>query len=152
MLDKLKKLFSSSARKDQERLFNDATEISIDTEINLIKSLLEKKFHKRFQIRVKVNGYLGEELKYCLVIDDYCDHSTTEDCHYHSIFGNDTTNILDVKLEFLKAYWYRVDKVHQSVGQKLSKWDYDRIEDYKKMMVVESREELIMLAKLEGIC
>ena len=149
MLDKLKKLFSSSASKDQEQLFNDATEISIDTEINLLKSLLEKKFHKRFQIRVKVNGYLGEEMNYCLVIDDFCDNSTT---HYHSIFGNDTTNILNVKTEFLKAYWYRVEKVNQSVGQKLSRWDYDRIEDYKKMMVVESREELIMLAKLEGVC
>lgn len=150
MLDKLKKLFSHSASKDQEKLFfNVSTEISIDTEINLLKSLLEKKFHKRFQIRVKVTGYLGEEMNYCLVIDDFCDNSTT---HYHSIFGNDTTNILDVKTEFLKAYWYRVEKVNQSVGQKLSRWDYDRIEDYKKMMVVESREELIMLAKLEGVC
>lgn len=150
MIDKLKKLFNFSASKDQELFFNDAAEISIDSEVSFIKSLLEKKFHKRFQMRVKVNGYLGEEMKYCLVIDDYCDDSTTAD--YHSIFGNDTTNVLDVKLEFLKAYWYRVEKVHQSVGQELDKWDSKRIEDYRKMMVVESMEELLMLAKLEGVC
>jgi hypothetical protein len=124
-------------------------DISTDVEVDLIKTLLEKKFNKKFQMRVKAEGYLGEEMKYCLVVDDYC----TNDPHhrYHSVHGYETNNILDVKKEFLKSYWDKVKKVLDSVGKTLDKWDTDMIADYRDIMVASSREEMLIQAELEGM-
>ena len=124
-------------------------DISTDAEVDLIKAFLEKKFNKKFQMRVKAEGYLGDEMKYHLVVDDYC----TNDPHhrYHSVHGYETSNILDVKKEFLKSYWDKVKKVLDSVGKTLDKWDTDMIADYRDTMVASSREEMLIQAELEGM-
>jgi hypothetical protein len=123
--------------------------IPVELEVDLIKTLLERKFSRKFQMRVKVEGYLGEEMKYRLVVDDYC--ANDQHHKYHSVYGYDTSNILDVKREFLKSYWDQVQKVHDSVGKTLDKWDSDRIAEYKDTMVASSREELLIHADLEGL-
>jgi len=141
-------LASDTSKADQAR-DGCASDISVDVEVDLIKTLLERKFKRKFQMRVKAEGYLGEEMNYHLVVDDYC---TTDPRHkYHSVHGYATSNILDVKREFLKSYWDKVQKVHDSVGKQLDKWDFDRIADYKDTMVASSREELLIHADLEGL-
>jgi len=123
--------------------------ISADVEVDLIKTLLERKFNRKFQMRVKVEGYLGEEMKYRLVVDDY--HTIDPHHRYHSIHGYETSNILDVKMEFLRSYWDKSKKVLDSVGKTLDKWDADTIAEYKETMVASSREELFIYADLEGL-
>ena len=44
-----------------------------------------------------------------------------------------------------------VEKVHDSVGKQLDSWDARMIADYKDVMVVDSREELLIKARLEGV-
>ena len=100
-------------------------------------------------MRIKAEGYLGEEMKYHLVIDDFCEHDPKG--NYHSIHGYDTANILDVKRQFLSSYWDKVERVHSSRGKNLDKWDADRIAEYKDTMVASSREELLICADLEGL-
>lgn len=41
--------------------------------------------------------------------------------------------------------------MHDSVGKKLDSWDAQMIADYKDVMVVDSREELLIKARLEGV-
>lgn len=139
---------ASASKADQAR-GECASDISPDVEVDLIKTLLERKFNRKFQMRVKAEGYLGEEMNYRLVVDDYCTNDPRHE--YHSVLGYDTSDILDVKREFLRSYWDRVQKVHDSVGKTLDKWDSDRIADYKDTMVASSREELLIHADLEGL-
>ena len=124
-------------------------EIPVETEVDLIKTLLERKFNRKFQMRVKAEGYLGEEMKYRLVVDDYCANDPQH--KYHSVHGYETSDILDVKREFLRSYWDKVQKVHDSVGKSLDKWDTDMVADYRAIMVASSREELLIHADLEGL-
>ena len=129
---------------------NNVKSLSAESEVAFIQKLLEKKFNKKFQTRVRVEGYLGEnDMKYTLVMDDYC----TDDPHheYHSIYGNSTENILDVRHAFLKAYWQNVEKGINSVGQELDEWDAKMVESYRNTIVAKSREELLIRAELEGI-
>ena len=141
-------LTSTASKADQARGECDS-DISPDVEVDLIKTLLERKFNRKFQMRVMVQGYLGEKMNYRLVVDDYCTDNPKRE--YHSVFGYDTSNILDVKREFLRSYWDKVQKVHNSVGKSLDKWDADRIADYKDTMVASSREELFIYADLKGL-
>lgn len=141
-------LTSAASKADQARGKCDS-DISPDVEVDLIKALLERKFNRKFQMRIKAEGYLGEEMNYRLVVDDYCTNDPKHE--YHSVLGYDTSNILDVKREFLRSYWDKVQKVHNSVGKTLDKWDSDRIADYKDTMVASSREELLIHADLEGL-
>lgn len=160
MIGMLKRLFDSIRRHSKTNLAmsdenreliasTDDIKISVETEVDFIKFLLEKKFGRQFQMRVKVNGYLGDDMKYSLVVDDYCNNDPQR--KYHSFSGYETKNILDIKSEFLRAYWYSVKKVHDSIGKQLDKWDAGIIGIYKDTMVVNSREELLMKASLEGI-
>lgn len=125
------------------------SDISPDVEVNLIKTLLERKFNRKFQMRIKAEGYLGEKMNYRLVVDDYCTNDPQRG--YHSVLGYDTSNILDVKREFLRSYWDRAQKVHNSIGKTLDKWSSDTIARYKDTMVASSREELLIHADLEGL-
>lgn len=156
MIDKVKRMFAfhrfagkSSSRDDCKCEESSCIKLSVESEVDFIKSLLEKKFGRKFQMRVRVNGYLGDDMKYSLVVDDYCN----DDPHrkYHSVRGYETKNVLDVKSEFLRAYWNIVEKVHDSVGKQLDSWDARMIADYKDVMVVDSREELLIKARLEGV-
>jgi len=56
-----------------------------------------------------------------------------------------------VKPAFLKAYWSNVEEGINSVGKKLDNWDAQRAERYRAVTVAKSREELLMLATLEGV-
>lgn len=160
MIGMLKKVFDSRRQHSKTNLAmssenqeliasTDDMKISAETEVDFIKSLLEKKFGRRFQMRVRVNGYLGDDMKYFLVVDDYCNDDSQR--KYHSVSGYETKNVLDVKSEFLRAYWNIIEKVHDSVGKQLDSWDARMIADYKDVMVVDSREELLMKARLEGV-
>lgn len=155
MIDAIKRMFSkewhSKTNLDtiNESKESDDIKIPVEAEVNFIKTLLERKFNGKFQMRVKAEGYLGEEMYYRLVVDDYCNSDPQQ--KYHSFSGYGTKNILDVKSEFLRAYWYSVEKVHDSVGKQLDSWDAKVIEDYKDIMVADSREELLIKASLEGI-
>ena len=156
MIDKVRRMFAFhklagelSSRNDCEREESSCIKISVESEVDFIKSLLEKKFDRKFQMRVRVNGYLGDDMKYSLVVDDYCNDDPQR--KYHSVGGYETKNVLDVKSEFLRAYWNIVEKVHDSVGKQLDSWDARMIADYKDVMVVDSREELLIKARLEGV-
>lgn len=160
MIGVLKKVFDSRRRHSKTNLAmsdenrelivsTDDMKISVESEVDFIKSLLEKKFGRKFQMRVRVNGYLGDDMKYFLVVDDYCNDDPQQ--KNHSVSGYETKNVLDVKSEFLRAYWNIVEKVHDSVGKQLDSWDARMIADYKDVMVVDSREELLMKARLEGV-
>lgn len=139
---------SAASKVDQDR-GECASDISVDDEVDLIKTLLERKFNRKFQMRIKAEGYIGEEMKYRLVVDDYC---TNDPQHkYHTVHGYETKNILDVKREFLNSYWDKVKKIHDSVGKSLDKWDTNMIADYKDIMVASSRKELLIYAVIEGL-
>lgn len=129
---------------------NSVKSLSTDDEIALIQKLLEKKFNRKFQIRVKVDGYLGEnDMNYTLVMDDYCNNDPRYE--YHSIYGNSTTNILNVRHAFLEAYWKHVEKGINNNEKDLDIWDARMIKTYRNMAVANSREELFIYAELEGI-
>lgn len=156
MIDRVKRMFAFhklagelSSRNDCECEESSCIKISVESEVDFIKSLLEKKFGRKFQMRVRVNGYLGDDMKYSLVVDDYCNDDPQR--KYHSVGGYETKNVLDVKSEFLRAYWNIVEKVNDSVGKQLDSWDARMIADYKDVMVVDSREELLIKARLEGV-
>lgn len=156
MIDKVKRMFAFhklagelGSRNDCECKESSCIKISVESEVDFIKSLLEKKFGRKFQMRVRVNGYLGDDMKYSLVVDDYCNDDPSR--KYHSVGGYETKNVLDVKSEFLRAYWNIVEKVNDSVGKQLDSWDARMIADYKDVMVVDSREELLIKARLEGV-
>ena len=154
MIDWLKKMCSHrslapAAIKVDQAKSECALDISPDVEIDLIKTLLERKFNRKFQMRVKAEGYLGEEMKYCLIVDDFCSNDSQHKNHY--VYGYATSNILDVKRKFLKSYWDQVQKVHDSIGKSLDEWDTNRIAKYKDTMVVSSREELLIHADLERL-
>lgn len=156
MIDKVKRMFAFhelignlSSRDDCEYEGSSCIKISVESEVDFIKSLLEKKFGRKFQMRVRVNGYLGDDMKYSLVVDDYCNDDPQR--KHHSVGGYETKNVLDAKSEFLRAYWNIVEKVNDSVGKQLDSWDARMITDYKDVMVVDSREELLIKARLEGV-
>lgn len=156
MIDKVKRIFAFhelagklSSKNDCECEESSCIKLSVESEVDFIKSLLEKKFGRKFQMRVRVNGYLGDDMKYSLVVDDYCNDDPQR--KYHSVGGYETKNVLDVKSEFLRVYWNIVEKVNDSVGKQLDSWDARMIADYKDVMVVDSREELLIKARLEGV-
>ena len=128
-----------------------AKELSTEAEVNFIKDLLEKKFNVKFQERVRVEGYLGENLYYSLVIDDYCNPSPPNS--HHSIYGYKTKSILDVRKEFLKAYWDNIEEVDaiRTTRKELDAWDTKRIDRYKETAVASSHEELLIRAEMEGV-
>ena len=129
---------------------NSVKSLSTDDEIALIQKLLEKKFNRKFQIRVKVDGYLGEnDMNYTLVMDDYCNNDPIYE--YHSIYGDSTKSVLNVRNAFLKGYWRHVEKGINNNEKDLDSWDAKMVETYRNMAVANSREELLIHAELEGI-
>ena len=158
-LSTLKSLFNSRRQCEvgledchsAESTSHKAKELSTEAEVNFIKDLLEKKFNVKFQARVRVEGYLGEDLYYSLVIDDYCSHSPHNGLH--SIYGYKTKNILDVKKEFLKAYWDNIEEIDtiRTTRKELDAWDAKRIARYKETAVANSHEELLIRAEMEGV-
>lgn len=158
MASVVKSLFSSRGKARETKssgsqdFCGEVRTMPAETEVNFIKTLLERKFKRKFQMRVKVEGYLDDkesDMKYTLVVDDYCNTDPSHD--YHSIYGNSTKNILDVKPAFLKAYWSNVEEGINSVGKQLDNWDAQRAKRYRDVTVAKSHEELLMLATLEGI-
>jgi hypothetical protein len=123
--------------------------LSAEAEVDFIKKLLERKFKRTFQKRVKVDGYLGNALDYKLVLDDYC----SSGAEYHSIFGYSTKNVLDVNKAFLDAYWNSVKSATRPLSEieKLDNFDKRMAKKYQETMVAKSREELLLLATLEGV-
>ena len=129
---------------------NNVKSLSAESEVAFIQKLLEKKFNRKFQTRVKVEGYLGEnDMKYTLVMDDYCAYDPHHE--HHSIYGNSTENVLDVRHAFLEAYWQHVEKGISCVGQELDAWDAKMAESYRNTTVAKSREELLIRAEMEGV-
>ena len=160
MIDAVKRLFTSRKPSNEEasqepakrrQAEGNAYDISVDAEVNFIKTLLERKFNRKFQARVRFEGYLDKEsdMKYTLVVDDFCDDDSLFD--RHSIFGYSTDNILEVRQAFLKAYWSNVEEGINSVGKQLSGWDTERTKKYREMTIAKSREELLIKAELEGV-
>lgn len=127
--------------------------IPAETEVDIIKRLLERKFGHAFQMRVKAEGYLGERMAYRLVVDDFCSDCRTpaRSVSAHSVWGGETYDILDVKKEFLREYWRKVDKGVEALGKQLDKWDSDRAAEYREMSVAGSREEMLLRAAAEGL-
>lgn len=155
--DLFKKLVKTSRMKSESQLdlskmqnTSAKTSLSVEAEVDFIKTLLERKFNRKFQIRVKAEGYLGEnDMIYTMIMDDFCNSNPT--FNHHSIYGYGTRNILDVKRMFLKAYWSHVEEGINSIGKKLDKWDDDKMKRYRDVAVAKSREELFIRADLEGV-
>ena len=154
MISKIKKMFAlgrpcPATRDCQTMDSSKLLKVSVDTEVDLIKAFLEKKFGYPFQMRIKIEGWLGGEIKYRLVVDDYCESRPR--CGFHVIYGTETTEVLDVKSSFLTAYWSNIEKMHSLEGKSLDKWDSDWLARHKETMVAKSREELFIRAELEGM-
>ena len=94
MLSKILNMFRRTAGAEKAEsmptVFNN---ISAETEVSLIKLFLERKFKRKFQERIKVEGFLGGDLEYRLVIDDH--NSGYLPRNYHSVWGNSVKNALD---------------------------------------------------------
>ena len=124
--------------------------ISAETEVSLIKLFLERKFKRKFQERIKVDGFLGSDLEYRLVIDDH--NSGDWPCNYHSIWGKSVKNVLDVRKAFVEAYWHKGELGKNAPSDiNLDKWDSDRAAEYRETTVASSREELFLRASVEGL-
>lgn len=124
--------------------------ISAETEVGLIKLFLERKFKRKFQERIKVEGFLGGDLEYKLVIDDY--NSGHWPDKYHSVWGKSVKNVLNTRKAFVEAYWHGVELGQNALSDvNLDKWDSDRAAEYRETTVASSREELFLRATMEGL-
>lgn len=124
--------------------------ISAETEVGLIKLFLERKFKRKFQERIKVEGYLGGDLEYKLVIDDFGSSAGLD--KYHSVWGKSVKNVLDARKAFVEAYWRGVERGQNALSDaSLDKWDSDRAAEYRETTVAGSREELLLRAAAEGL-
>ena len=166
ILDALKMLFSrkqhckTSLQKEEVEVGSNLLQKQDDhdsfkLEVNFIKTLLERKFKRKFQTRIKVEGCFGDakSFTYYLMLDDYCNSELHD---YHAEYGYSTHAIQNVYHAFLDEYWARVQRCNKfdnnpSEFAKLDKFDRRRIETFRDMLIVKSREELIMKAALEGI-
>ena len=151
MLSKILNMFRRTAGVEKARsmptVFNN---ISAETEVSLIKLFLERKFKRKFQERIKIEGFLGSDLEYKLVIDDY--NSGCWPCNYHSVWGKSVKNVLDVRKAFVEAYWHGVEQGKNALSNiNLDKWDSDRAAEYRETTVASSREELFLHASVEGL-
>lgn len=151
MLNKILNMFRRTA--DAEKVGSTPTvfnNISAETEVGLIKLFLERKFKKKFQERIRVDGYLGGDLEYKLAIDDYASSAGSD--NYHSIWGKPTKNVLDVRKAFVKSYWRDVERGMKALSDtNLDKWDLDRAAEYREVAVASSREEMFLRAAAEGL-
>lgn len=125
--------------------------LSAEIEVDIIKRFLEQKFNRKFQERVKVEGYLGGLMEYKLVIDDYNSESSKFD-RYHSVWSDSVKDILCVRRAFIDAYWRGVKRGFDALSDNsLSKWDSDRAFELRETAVAGSREEMILRATAEGL-
>ena len=146
MLSKILNMFRRTAGAEKAEsmptVFNN---ISAETEVSLIKLFLERKLKRKFQERIKVEGFLGGDLEYRLVIDDH--NSGCLPRNYHSVWGNSVKNALDVRKAFVEAYWHKVELGKNAPSDiNLDKWDSDRAAEYRETTVASSREELFLRA------
>ena len=151
MLNKILNMFRRTTGVEKAEsiptVFNN---ISAETEVSLIKLFLERKFKRKFQERIKVEGFLGSDLEYRLIIDDY--NSRHQPGHYHSIWGKSVKNVLAVRKAFVEAYWHKVELGKNAPSDiNLDKWDSDRAAEYRETTVASSREELFLRASVEGL-
>lgn len=151
MLNKILNMFRRTADAEKAGsvpiVFNN---ISAETEVSLIKLFLERKFKKKFQERIRVDGYLGGDLEYKLVIDDYASSAGSD--NYHSIWGKPTKNVLDTRKAFVESYWCNVERGLNALSDaNLDKWDSDRAAEYREVAVASSREEMFLRAAAEGL-
>lgn len=124
--------------------------LSAEVEVGIIRRFLEQKFNRKFQERVKVEGYLGGLMEYKLVIDDY--NSGVGLGKYHSVWGNSVKDILCVRRAFIDAYWRGVKRGFDALSDNsLSKWDSDRARELRETAIAGSREEMLVRAAAEGL-
>lgn len=151
MLNKFLNMFRGTA--DAEKAGSTTavfSNVSAEIEVGLIKLFLERKFKRKFQERIKVEGYLGGDLEYKLVIDDYNSGSWLG--KYHSVWGKSVKNVLDTRKAFVEAYWHGVERGQNALfDANLDKWDSDRAAEYRETTVAGSREELFLRAAAEGL-
>jgi len=141
---------TEKSRQEQPHAGSVFNGLSAETEVGLIKLFLERKFKRKFQERIKVEGYLGGDLEYKLVIDDYA--SPAGSGKYHSVWGKSVKNVLDARKAFVEAYWRGVERGQNALSDaNLDKWDSDRAAEYRETTVAGSREEMILRATVEGI-
>lgn len=152
MLNGILGIFGKTEKSRQEQSYAGSVfnNLSAETEVNIIRRFLERKFNRKFQERVKVEGYLGDLLEYKLVIDDY--NSGYGFDKYHSIWGDSVKDILCVRKAFIDAYWRNVKRGFDALSDNsLSKWDSDRAFKLRETAVAGSREELFLRATAEGL-
>ena len=141
---------TEESRREQPYTGSVFNSLSAETEVDIIKRFLERKFNRKFQERVKVEGYLGGLMEYKLVIDDYNSGCGLD--KYHSVWGDPVKDILRVRDAFVEGYWSRVKRGFDALSDNsLSKWDSDRAFEYRETAVAGSREEMILRATVEGL-
>ena len=148
----LKSLFGKLENKQPDKPANNDTllQISAEVEVGIIRRFLEQKFNRKFQERVKVEGYLGGLMEYKLVIDDY--NSGVGLGKYHSVWGNSVKDVLCVRKAFIDAYWRGVKRGFDALSDNsLSKWDSDRARELRETAIAGSREEMLVRAAAEGL-
>ena len=74
---------TEKSRQEQPQAGSVFNGLSAEIEVGIIRRFLERKFNRKFQERVKVEGYLGGQMEYKLVIDDY--NSGVGFAKYHSV-------------------------------------------------------------------
>lgn len=123
--------------------------VSAETEVDIIRHYLEKKFNRKFRIRVKVEGYLDGEMEYRLVLDDRTDGGL-RNCH--SVWGASSKNVFETKRAFVDSYWHNVKRGFDALSKNdLDNWDSQVAANYRETAVAGSREEMFLRATAEGI-
>ena len=152
MLNGILGIFGKTEKPEQEQLPAGSvfSSLSAEVEVGIIRRFLEQKFNRKFQERVKVEGYLGGLMEYKLVIDDY--NSGVGLGKYHSVWGNSVKDILCVRRAFIDAYWRGVKRGFDALSDNsLSKWDSDRARELRETAIAGSREEMLVRAAAEGL-
>lgn len=153
MLNGILGIFGKTEKPREEQPYAGSVfnSLSAEVEVGIIRRFLERKFNRKFQERVKVEGYLGGLMEYKLVIDDYNSETSKLD-RYHSVWGDSVKDILCVRKAFIDAYWRGVKRGFDALSDNsLSKWDSDRARELRETAIAGSREEMLVRAAAEGL-
>ena len=124
-----------------------ADDLPAETEVELIRTLLERAHGGKFKKRVKLGGFIDRP-EYRLVIENFgSDHPGNG----VSVYGGCCENVLDVNRCFVKKYWEDNAKMLETDPKTLDGWDRRIWEGRKAVSVAASRDEMLLVASAEGL-
>lgn len=124
-----------------------ADDLPAETEVELIRTLLERAHGGKFKKRVKLGGFIDRP-EYRLVIENFGSDHPGDGV---SVYGGCCENVLDVNRYFVKKYWEDNAKMLETDPKTLDGWDRRIWEGRKAVSVAASRDEMLLVASAEGL-